>query len=251
MIEVRSLRKVFPANGNHTGSKNGQVVAVDDLSFACDRGEVFGLLGPNGAGKTTTLRILSTALRPTSGTIVVDGVDIVNDPSEVRRRIGFLSGSTGLYGRLTPREVATYFGRLYGLDDETISRRCDRLFERLGMIGFADRRCDTLSTGQKQKASIARTILHEPPIVVFDEPTSGLDVMTSREIIRLIEDCRSDSRCVVFSTHLMAEASKLCDRLVVIHEGRLLAAGTSDEILRRTGADDLEDAFLELVEVQS
>jgi sodium transport system ATP-binding protein len=250
MIEVSSLRKIFPASRAHASSNNGHVVAVDELSFACERGEVFGLLGPNGAGKTTTLRILSTALRPTSGTIVVDGVDIVDDPSEVRRRMGFLSGSTGLYGRLTPREVATYFGRLYGLDDGTIARRCDGLFERLAMTAFADRRCDTLSTGQKQKASIVRTILHEPPIVVFDEPTSGLDVMTSREIVRLIEDCRSEGRCVVFSTHVMAEASKLCDRLVVIHQGRLLAAGTADEILRQTGADDLEEAFLELVEVR-
>ncbi len=250
MIEVRDLCKIFPGRKSGKKKKN-DVVAVDHLSFCCEKGKVFGLLGPNGAGKTTTLRILSTALKPTSGTILVDGVDITQDPGEVRRRIGFLSGSTGLYARLTPREIATYFGRLYNMDDAAIKRRCNQLSERFNMANIADRRTDTLSTGQKQKASIVRTILHEPPIVVFDEPTSGLDVMTSREIIRLIEDCKNDDRCVVFSTHLMAEAHKLCDTLAVIHQGQLYATGSPDEILSQTGATDLEDAFLRLVEEKS
>ncbi|MEE8523455.1 MAG: ATP-binding cassette domain-containing protein, partial [Thermoanaerobaculia bacterium] len=217
MIEARSLRKVF------RDKKRGDVVAVDDLSFRCQAGEVFGLLGPNGAGKTTILRILSTALKPSSGTIEVDGIDVARDPAEVRRRIGFLSGNTGLYGRLTPREIIAYFGRLYGMSEDRLRQRTDELVERLGMADFADRRADTLSTGQKQKASIARTVVHEPPIVVFDEPTSGLDVMTSREIIRLIRQCKEDGRCVVFSTHFMSEAEKLCDRLAVIHKGKLFA----------------------------
>jgi sodium transport system ATP-binding protein len=243
MIEARSLRKVF------RDKKRGDVVAVDDVSFRCQAGEVFGLLGPNGAGKTTTLRILSTALKPSAGTIEVDGVDVARNPAEVRRRIGFLSGNTGLYGRLTPREIIAYFGRLYGMSEDRLRRRIDELVERLGMTDFADRRADTLSTGQKQKASIARTVVHEPPIVVFDEPTSGLDVMTSREIIRLIQQCREDGRCVVFSTHFMGEAEKLCDRLAVIHTGRLFAAGTPAEVMAETGTDDLEAAFLKLVEV--
>ena len=243
MIEARSLRKVF------RDKKRGDVVAVDDVSFRCQAGEVFGLLGPNGAGKTTTLRILSTALKPSAGTIEVDGVDVARNPAEVRRRIGFLSGNTGLYGRLTPREIIAYFGRLYGMSEDRLRRRIDELVERLGMTDFADRRADTLSTGQKQKASIARTVVHEPPIVVFDEPTSGLDVMTSREIIRLIQQCKEDGRCVVFSTHFMGEAEKLCDRLAVIHKGRLFATGSPAEVMAETGTDDLEAAFLKLVEV--
>jgi len=241
MIEVSNLRKVF------RDKARGEVVAVDDLSFRCGKGEVFGLLGPNGAGKTTTLRILSTALRPTSGTVLVDGVDVTEDPGEVRRRIGFLSGSTGLYARLTPREIATYFGRLYRMTDKDIERRISELFERLDMQSFADRRADALSTGQRQKASIVRAILHEPPILVFDEPTTGLDVMTSREIIRLIRACKEEGRCVVFSTHYMEEADKLCDRLAVVHHGRLFAEGTPEELRRRTGCDDLEEAFLSLI----
>ncbi len=243
MIEARSLRKVF------RDKKRGDVVAVDDVSFRCEAGEVFGLLGPNGAGKTTTLRILSTALKPTAGTIEVDGVDVARDPAEVRRRIGFLSGNTGLYSRLTPREIIAYFGRLYGMSEDRLNQRIDELVERLGMTDFADRKADTLSTGQKQKASIARTVVHEPPIVVFDEPTSGLDVMTSREIIRLIDQCKEDGRCVVFSTHYMSEAEKLCDRLAVIHKGQLFATGTPAEVMAETGTEDLEAAFLKLVEV--
>ena len=241
MIEARSLRKVFAA-----GKKN-EVVAVDDLSFECRAGEVFGLLGPNGAGKTTTLRVLSTALKPTAGTIVVNGIDVAREPGEVRRRIGFLSGSTGLYQRLTPREITTYFGRLYGMTDDLIAERSAALFARLKMKDFVDRRADNLSTGQRQKASIARTMIHDPPIVVFDEPTSGLDVMTSREIIRLIHQCREDGKCVVFSTHYMEEAQRLCDRLAVVHRGRLFASGTPAEVVTSTGTDDLEEAFLKLV----
>jgi len=244
MIRAQSLRKVF------RDKKRGDVVAVDELSFTAEPGEVFGLLGPNGAGKTTTLRILSTALKPTAGTIEVDGVDVAENPGEVRRRIGFLSGATGLYPRLTPREIATYFGRLCGMSDRRIEERCAELFDRLRMHDFADRRSDALSTGQKQKASIVRTIIHDPPIVVFDEPTTGLDVMTSREIIRLIEQCKDEGKCVVFSTHHMHEAEKLCDRLAVIHQGRCFAEGAPAEVIAQTGCDDLEDAFLKLVGVE-
>ena len=243
MIRAKSLRKVFKDR------KKKEVVAVSDLSFEARPGEVFGLLGPNGAGKTTTLRILSTALRPTAGTIEVGGADVARQPEAVRRKIGFLSGATGLYPRLTPREIATYFGRLYGMSDQAIRGRIDVLFERLGMAAFADRRADTLSTGQKQKASIVRTIIHDPDVVVFDEPTSGLDVMTSREIIRLIDQCKQEGKCVIFSTHYMLEAEKLCDRLAVVHEGALLAEGTPAAVMERTSTEDLEAAFLSLVGV--
>ena len=241
MIQVDDLKKVFKRRGSD------EVVAVDGVSFAAQGGEVFGLLGPNGAGKTTTLRVLSTALRPSAGTITVDGFGVDEQPGEVRRRIGFLSGTTGLYPRLTPREIVTYFARLNGLSRAHARDRIEELFSRLDMEEFADRRVDALSTGQKQKASIARAIVHDPPVVVFDEPTSGLDVMTSREIIKLVRQCREQGRCVIFSTHFMGEAERLCDRLAVMHRGRIFAEGKPAELLRSTGTDNLEAAFLELI----
>ena len=235
MIEARDLGKTY-----------GSVTALAGVTFSCKAGEVYGLLGPNGAGKTTTLRILSTAIRPTSGVATVDGVDVVANPDEVRRRIGFLSGTTGLYGRLTAREMIRYFGRLYGMSDDAIDRRCEQLFETLGMREFADRRCDKLSTGMKQKVGIARTIVHDPRVAIFDEPTAGLDVVTSRSIVDLIARCRTEGKCVILSTHNMAEARKLCDRIGIIHQGRLHAEGTAEELLRQAGTDDLEDAFLKI-----
>jgi len=235
MIEARGL-----------GKRYGAVEALAGVTFSCKSGEVYGLLGPNGAGKTTTLRILSTAIRPTSGSATVDGVDVVSNPDEVRRRIGFLSGTTGLYGRLTAREMIRYFGRLYGMTDEAIDRRCGELFETLGMREFADRRCDKLSTGMKQKVGIARTIVHDPRVAIFDEPTAGLDVVTSRSIVDLIARCRAEGKCVILSTHNMAEARKLCDRIGIIHQGRLHAEGTAEELLRQAGVADLEEAFLKI-----
>jgi sodium transport system ATP-binding protein len=237
MIEVFELGKVYA----------GGVVALDRVSFQVRPGEVYGLLGPNGAGKTTALRILSTAIRPTSGTAAIDGVDVTRDPDGARRRLGFLSGTTGLYGRLTARETLRYFGRLYGMSEEAIDARSAELFRLLGMEEFADRRCDKLSTGMKQKVNIARTILHNPPVVVFDEPTTGLDVITSRAIVELIRGCRERGKSVILSTHNMDEARRLCDRIGVIHRGRLYADGTAEEIQARTGAPDLEEAFLRLV----
>lgn len=243
-IEVEALRKDY-------ASKAGTPVrALDGVSFAVPRGCIYGLLGPNGAGKTTCLRILSTAIKPTAGTAAVDGIDVVRDPDSARRRLGFLSGTTGLYARLTPRETLSYFGRLYGMSRATIETRSTELFDLLGMHEFADRRCDRLSTGMKQKVNIARTILHDPPVVVFDEPTSGLDVITSRAIVELIRGCRGQGKSVILSTHNMGEARRLCDRIGVIHGGRLYAEGTPEEILRRTGAPDLEEAFLKLVDVK-
>lgn len=242
MIEARSLSKVF------RDRKLGPVSAVAEVSFECRPGEIYGLLGPNGAGKTTTLRILSTVLRPTSGAATICGHDLQAEAREVRRSIGFLSGSTGLYGRLSPREVLHYFGSLFSMGKEAIQKRTAELFSLLDIESFADRRCDKLSSGMKQKVSIARTILHDPPVIIFDEPTAGLDVLTSRTILSFIRDCRSRGKCVLLSTHIMAEAEKLCDRIGVIHKARIRARGTPEEIRKQYESADLEDAFVKIVE---
>ncbi len=239
-IEVIGLTKVF-----QDGRKNG-VRAVSEVSFHCAPGEIFALLGPNGAGKTTTLRMIATVLKPTSGTARVAGHDLVAKPSLVRRSIGFLSGNTGIYGRLTPREVLTYFGRLYSMKPEQIEARLEEVFTLLDMHDFKRRRCDKLSQGMKQKVSIARTIFHDPAVIIFDEPTTGLDVLTQRTIVDFIRDCRTRGRCVVLSTHIMAEAEKLSDRIAIIHKGRILLEATADEIKSRYGGD-LEDSFIKMI----
>lgn len=241
MIKTQELCKEFKDR------KRGIIKAVDRVSFVCQPGEVFGLLGPNGAGKTTTLRLLSTALKPTSGTAMINGVDLVKEPEQVRRMIGFLSGSTGLYGRLSAREMVTYFGKLYGMNGDTIKKRITELFTLLDMNSFADARCEKLSSGMKQKVSIVRSVLHDPPVMFFDEPTSGLDVMSSRTIVDFIRRCKDDGKCVVFSTHIMSEAMRLCDRIAIIHNGRIYREGTVAEMLRSTETTNLEDAFIKIV----
>jgi sodium transport system ATP-binding protein len=241
MIEVKELCKEFK------DKKRGVVKAAERISFTCEAGMVFGLLGPNGAGKTTTLRMLSTALTPTSGTAIIDGIDIVVDPQAVRSRIGFLSGNTGLYGRLTGREMVRYFGKLYGQSREQIEKRSEELFTMLEMHDFVDTRTDKLSTGMKQKVSIARSVVHDPPVMFFDEPTTGLDVMSSRTIVDFIRNCRERGKCVVFSTHIMGEAARLCDRLAIIHQGRIYREGTVAEMLTETGEQNLEEAFIKIV----
>ena len=240
MIEITDLCKTYG------GWRRGRVEALRGLSFACRPGEVFGLLGPNGAGKTTALRIISTALRPTSGRAVVLGLDVTRQPREVRRQVGFLSANTGLYGRLSAREVLTYFGRLFGLQGAALRARIDQLSQVFGMAEFLDRRCEKLSTGMRQKVNIARTVIHSPPVMVFDEPTSGLDVLTSRAIVRFIRQCKHEQRTVLFSTHIMAEVQTLCDRVGIIHEGRLHYCGTTAELRARYG-DDLDEAFVQIV----
>ncbi len=243
MIEAKNLVKVFK------DSKKGRVMAVDDISFKCEPGEIYGLLGPNGAGKTTTLRMLSTALRPTSGTAMVGGHDIVSNPQDVRKRIGFLSGSTGLYARLSSRETMKYFGRLYGMKKKEIESRIEKIFDLLEMHEFGDVKTAKLSTGMKQKASIARSVVHDPPVMIFDEPTTGLDVMSSRSIVTFIRQCREENKTVIFSTHIMSEAMRLCDKIGIIHKGKLYTEGSVDEILTWTSTDNLEDAFIKIVEV--
>jgi len=241
IVRADGLVKQYP------GPKGTRTVAVDDVSFTCGAGQVFGLLGPNGAGKTTTLRMLSTVLAPTRGTATIAGHDVVREPDRVRASIGFLSGNTGLYGRLTPREVLRYFGRLFGLDDARIRARTDELAALFGMGEFLDKRCDALSSGMKQKVNIARTVVHDPPVIFFDEPTAGLDVLTSRTIVDFVRQCRERGRCVVFSTHIMAEVARLCDALCIIHDGRVQFEGDLATLQARAG-HDLEEAFLRILE---
>jgi|SRR5581483_6176089 len=246
MIETFALTKVFPPD-----KKRGPVVALDHVSFRCAPGQIFGLLGVNGAGKTTCMRLLATLLQPTSGTAKVAEHDIVGAPEKVRASIGFLTTATALYGRLTAAEVVAYFGRLHGMDEATLQERINRLFDTLEMNEFRDRRCDKLSTGMKQKVSIARTLVHDPGVMIFDEPTIGLDVLTARTVVQFIRDCKARGKTVIYSTHVMSEVEKLCDRVAVIHGGKILAEGTLPELRQRCGVDDLEEIFVRLVEAKA
>ncbi len=241
MIEVDGLVKVFHDR------KRGEVRAVDGICFEVNPGEIFGLLGLNGAGKTTTLRMLATILTPTAGTAKVDGYDIRENPVEVRRRVGFLTGDTGLYHRLTPRELLSYFGELYGMDRKKINDRIEELSTLLDMEGFLDVKIDKLSQGMKQKTSIARTLMHDPQVLLLDEPIKGLDVLTSLNIIEFIRNSKRMGKTIIFSTHVMREAERLCDRIGIIHEGRIIKVGTLEGWRQETGLHDLEDIFVEFV----
>ena len=241
MIETRGLTKTFH------DKKRGQTKAVDAVSFACQPGQIYGLLGANGAGKTTTLRMLATILEPSDGTAIVGGYDVFDEPEKVRANVGFLSTATALYPRLTSQEMVEYFGRLNGLDEPTLKKRVNDLFERLDMNSFRDRRCDKLSTGMKQKTSIARTLIHDPQVMIFDEPTSGLDVMTARTIIEFIRECRQRGKTVIFSTHVMSEVEKLCDIIGIIQSGKLLAEGSLESLRRQYQHQDLEEIFVQIV----
>lgn len=241
MIETRGLSKIFQ------DKKRGAIRAVDRVSFACQPGQIYGLLGANGAGKTTTLRMLATILEPTDGTALVCGYDVVEHPEKVRASVGFLSTATALYPRLTAQEMVEYFGRLNGLDEATLKKRVEDIFSRLNMNDFRDRRCDKLSTGQKQKTSIARTLVHDPPVMIFDEPTTGLDVMTARTIIGFISDCRDRGKTVIFSTHIMSEVERLCDHIGIVHDGKLLAEGTVAELRAKYSEHNLEEIMFKIV----
>jgi sodium transport system ATP-binding protein len=242
MIVAEDLAKHF------SDSKRGIVRAVDGVSFGAHPGEIFGLLGANGAGKTTLLRLLSTVIKPTHGYATIGGHDIITQPDAVRKSIGFMSTTTALYSRLTPREMLNYMGRLYGLRGRGLKSRIAETIEMLEIEEFADRLCDKLSTGQKQRVSLARTILHEPPVLFFDEPTAGLDVIASKTIMEFIESCKSHGKTVVFSTHIMSEAERVCDRICVIHDGKVRAIGTFDDLKRQTGEERLEKVFLALTD---
>lgn len=236
MIEVENLRKSF-----------GAVKAVDGVSFAARDGEITGLLGPNGAGKTTTLRMLYTLMKPDHGTVRVDGIDAVADPLAVRRRLGVLPDARGLYKRLSARENIAYFGHLHQLDDVTLRERSEALIDALEMRDIADRRAEGFSQGERVKTAIARALVHDPRNLILDEPTNGLDVMATRSLREFLFRLRAEGRCVLFSSHIMQEVVALCDRVVVIARGRVVADAPPQTLRERTGAASLEDAFVEII----
>ena len=242
MIQVDHLSKSF------LDYRRGWVPAVRDVSFECRPGSIFGLLGPNGAGKTTTLRILSTVLRPTGGKATVAGFDVEAEPEQVRARIGFMSANTGIYDRMTAWELVEYFGRLYGMPAEALRSRMETIFGWLQMDDFRDILGSKMSTGMKQKVSIARTIVHDPPVLIFDEPTSGLDVLVARVVLTKIAELRDQGKTIIFSTHAMHEVEKLCERVAIIHRGRVQAEGEPARLLAEFGQPDLEELFFHLVD---
>lgn len=250
MIEVNDLRKTFELSKQQrkelaTDSKIA--IAVDGISFQCVPGRIFSLLGPNGAGKTTTMRMLSTLFKPTSGTIMIGGVDAVKNPHEARRKIGFLTGSTGLYARLTPNELIKYFADLYGVSSPVFEKRKNQLFDLLDMHHFQNKRIGKLSTGMKQKVSICRTMIHDPEIVIFDEPTSGLDVITAENIIQLILNCKAEGKTVIFSSHIMSEVDLLCDDLAIVHQGKIVHQGTMETFRTEMQTGNLTSEFIRII----
>ncbi|REJ72641.1 MAG: ATP-binding cassette domain-containing protein [Planctomycetota bacterium] len=242
MIAVEQLTKEF------ADLQRGSVVALDGATFQVQPGEVFGLLGPNGAGKTTCLRILSTVLKPTSGRAVVAGYDVAEHPERVRNNIGFMSSNTGLYDRMTAWELVEYYGRLYGMPEGPLQERLETIFETLQMNDFRDLLSSKMSTGMKQKVSIARTIVHDPPVLIFDEPTSGLDVLVARAVLKTIESLKEQGKCIIFSTHIMREVERLCDRVAIIHRGRILDMGGLTELSQRHQQPDMEELFFHLID---
>jgi sodium transport system ATP-binding protein len=236
MIEVRDLHKAF-----------GTVKAVDGVSFKAADGQITGLLGPNGAGKTTSLRMLYTLMKPDRGQVLVDGIDATVDAEGVRRRLGVLPDSRGLYKRLSSRENIRYFGRLHGLDDALIAQRTEALSKALDMGDIIDRRTEGFSQGQRVKTAIARALVHDPRNVILDEPTNGLDVMATRAMRRFLLQLKAEGRCVLFSSHIMQEVAALCDRIVIIARGQVVAEGTADELRAMTGESNLEDAFVKAI----
>lgn len=250
MIETLNLRKEFVLSKQQRKELNTTdkiAVAVDDVSFTCQPGRIFSLLGPNGAGKTTTLRMISTIFKPSSGSIKIAGIDAIAHPQEARKKMGFLTGSTGLYARLTPNEVLKYFADLYEIPNAEFEARKKHLYDLLDMNDFQGKRIGKLSTGMKQKVSICRTMIHDPEVVIFDEPTSGLDVITAENIIKLIRDCKEQGKTVIFSSHIMSEVDLLCDDLAIIHKGKMLFNGTMERFKAEMQAPNLTAEFIRIV----
>src|SRR6476659_5100540 len=243
MITAEHLRKTFPGKGKD----KGRVIAVDDVGFTARDGEITGLLGPNGAGKTTTLRMLYTLMRPESGRVLVDGTDVAGNEEAARRALGVLPDARGVYKRLTARENIRYFGELHGLDAATIAARTKALSAALQMDDFLDRQTEGFSQGQRTKTAIARALVHDPRNVILDEPTNGLDVMTTRGLRDFLRQLRAEGRCVIFSSHIMQEVAALCDRIVVIARGKVVADESPDALRAQTGEANLEDAFVKLI----
>ena len=234
MIQVTELSK------SYTDLRRGQFVAVDRISFNAQAGQIYGLLGPNGAGKTTVLRILSTILRPTEGTVTINGYDVLTQPALVRHQIGFVSTNTAVYDRMTAWELVEYFGRLYGLKKDTLYKQMEALFERLQMNNIRDVLGAKMSSGMKQKVSIARALVHDPPVVIFDEATVGLDVLVARALLDTVSELRDQGKCIVFSTHIMREAERLCDEISIMHDGNILARGNLEQLRNDHGQNDLD-----------
>ncbi|MCC6509615.1 MAG: ATP-binding cassette domain-containing protein [Pirellulaceae bacterium] len=241
MIEVVELTKAYP------DSISGTFKALDCVSFQAKPGEIFGLLGPNGAGKTTALRILSTVLRPTSGIARINGFDVTTHPDEVRHCIGFVSCNTAIYDRMTAWEMVEYFGRLYGIPKDRLSERMHRVFEDLSMMDYRDIAGGRMSTGMRQKVSIARAIVHDPPVLIFDEASLGLDVLVARALLGIIDQLREQGKCIIFSTHVMREVERLCDRVAILYRGRILASGTLAELAEQYQQHDFEELFFSLL----
>lgn len=241
ILDVSQVTKVYP------DMVRGQFVALGGVSFSASPGQIFGLLGPNGAGKTTALRILSTVLQPTSGTVRINGFDVMTHPAEVRHSIGFVSNNTAIYDRMSAWEMVEYFGRLYGIEKEKLRERMEVLFEDLQMQEIRDVAGAKMSTGMKQKTSIARALVHDPPVLIFDEASIGLDVMVARRLLDIVAKLRDDGKCIIFSTHIMREVERLCDRVAIMHRGLILAEGTLPELSERYGQNDFEELFFELL----
>lgn len=249
MIEIKNLTKVFKLNKKQmkeAKTKNSRKVAVDNLSLTARKGEIYGLLGPNGAGKTTTLRCIATIIKPTEGEIYVSGHEVQKEPEEVRKSIGFLTSDIKLDPQFSPDYMFDFFGRLHNLPKETLKQRKEELFAYFGIQEFAHKQIKDLSTGMKQKAAIAVSLVHNPDIVIFDEPTNGLDIVTARSVTDYLKKLREEGKLVIISTHIMSEAEKLCDRIGMIIDGAKAAEGTLEELLEQTQANDLEDAFFEI-----
>lgn len=242
MIVVEQLVK-------HFRKPNGDLVlAVDGVSLTAKAGEIVGLLGPNGAGKTTTLRILCTLLKPTGGKASVNGFDVLTHADDVRRQLGFVSASTGIYDRMTAAEMIDYYGRMHGLDGDALKARKQELFDTLAMHDIADTLGGKMSTGQKQKVSIARALIHDPPVLIFDEPTNGLDVLIQRVVLKQVQQLKDRGKCILYSTHIFREVEKVCDRVAIIHQGKVLESGTLPDLRHKHGQDDLEEIFFSLVQ---
>ena len=241
MIHVHELTK------HYSDLRRGKFVALGGISFHARPGQVYGLLGPNGAGKTTALRILSTVLRPSGGTATINGYDVLTQAAQVRRQIGFMSTNTAVYDRMTGWEMVEYFGRLHGIPQASLTERMETLFDRLKMNDTRDILGAKMSTGMRQKVSVARAIVHDPPVLIFDEATVGLDVLVARALLDTVAELRDHGKCVVFSTHIMREAERLCDRIAIVHRGHILAEGTLDELRDRHRQRDLEELFFQLI----
>ena len=241
MIHVRELVKSYP------DLKKGSFTALDRVSFDARPGEIYGLLGPNGAGKTTALRILSTVLAPTEGTVTVNGFDVQKQPGKVRRSIGFVSTNTAVYDRMTAWEIVEYFGRLHGMSKQVLTERMEFLFERFQMNDIRDVLGSKMSTGKQQKVSIARALIHDPPVLIFDEATSGLDVLVAREVLRTVSSLRETGKCIIFSSHIMREVERLCDRVAIMYRGKILDEGPTEELGEKHGEKDVEELFFRLI----